>query len=202
MLELVLGVVGTIASTFARALVVGSDIFLKVATALTEFANALGVIDEKDPERLGDKIIQAEEEGIKPEKYEKYEDYMKAIGEFEIDEEKSKEIDKNEKLLRGTDAAAKVIESKFPEHDVAGFMTSVALSDENKKYFASDSFKEILNEVKDNPDVIDSLSKLLQGKDMSEQEYYDVIDRLSTIEKRLDPSKSESEIAERLRSLG
>ena len=202
MLELVLGVVGTIASTFARALVVGSDIFLKVATALTEFANALGVIDEKDPERLGDKIIQAEEEGIKPEKYEKYEDYMKEIGEFEIDEEKSKEIDKNEKLLRGTDAAAKVIESKFPEHDVTGFMTSVALSDENKAYFASDSFKEILNEVKDNPDVIDSLSKLLQGKDMSEQEYYDVIDRLSTIEKRLDPSKSESEIAERLRSLG
>ena len=202
MLELVLGVVGTIASTFARALVVGSDIFLKVATALTEFANALGVIDEKDPERLGDKIIQAEEEGIKPEKYEKYEDYMKEIGEFEIDEEKSKEIDKNEKLLRGTDAAAKVIESKFPGHDVAGFMTSVALSDENKAYFASDSFKEILNEVKDNPDVIDSLSKLLQGKDMSEQEYYDVIDRLSTIEKRLDPSKSESEIAERLRSLG
>lgn len=202
MLELVLGVVGTIASTFARALVVGSDIFLKVATALTAFANTLGVIDEKDPERLGDKIIQAEEEGIKPEKYEKYEDYMKEIDEFEIDEEKSKEIDKNEKLLRGTDAAAKVIESKFPEHDVAGFMTSVALSDENKKYFASDSFKEILNEVKDNPDVIDSLSKLLQGKDMSEQEYYDVIDRLSTIEKRLDPSKSESEIAERLRSLG
>lgn len=196
------GVVGTIASTFASALVVGSDIFLKVSTALTAFANALGVIAEKDPERLGDKIIQAEEEGIKPEKYEKYEDYMKAIGEFEIDEEKSKEIDKNEKLLRGTDAAAKVIESKFPEHDVAGFMTSVALSDENKKYFASDSFKEILNEVKDNPDVIDSLSKLLQGKDMSEQEYYDVIDRLSTIEKRLDPSKSESEIAERLRSLG
>ena len=37
---------------------------------------------------------------------------------------------------------------------------------------------------------------------MPEQEYYDVIDRLSTIEKRLDPSKSESEIAERLRSLG
>lgn len=202
MLELVLGVVGTIASTLARALVVGSDKFLKAATALTAFANTLGVIDEKDPERLGDKIIQAEEEGIKPEKYEKYEDYMKEIDEFEIDEEKSKEIDKNEKLLRGTDAAAKVIESKFPGHDVAGFMTSVALSDENKKYFASDSFKEILNEVKDNPDVIDSLSKLLQGKDMSEQEYYDVINRLYTIEKRLDPSKSESEIAERLRSLG
>ena len=202
MLGLIWGVVGTIASTFASALVVGSDIFLKVSTALTAFANTLGVIDEKDPERLGNKIIQAEEEGIKPEKYEKYEDYMKEIGEFEIDEEKSKEIDKNEKLLRGTDAAAKVIESKFPEHDVTGFMTSVALSDENKKYFASDSFKEILNEVKDNPDVIDSLSKLLHGKDMSEQEYYDVIDRLSTIEKRLDPSKSESEIAERLRSLG
>ncbi len=202
MLGFILGVVGTIASTLASALVVGSDIFLKVATALTAFANALGITDEKDPEKLGDKIIQAEEEGIKPEKYEKYEDYMKAIDEFEIDEEKSKEIDTNAKLLRGVDAAAKGIQSKFPEHDVEGFINSIALSDENKEYFSSASFKEILNEIKDNPDVIDSLSKLLQGKDMPEQEYYDVIDRLSTIEKRLDPSKSESEIAERLRSLG
>ena len=127
---------------------------------------------------------------------------MKAIDEFEIDEEKSKEIDTNDKLLRGVDAAVKGIQSTFPEHDVEGFINSVALSDENKEYFSSASFKEILNEIQDNPDVIDSLSKLLQGKDMPEQEYYDVIDRLSTIEKRLDPSKSESEIAERLRSLG
>ena len=140
MLGFILGVVGTIASTLASALVVGSDIFLKVATALTAFANALGITDEKDPEKLGDKIIQAEEEGIKPEKYEKYEDYMKAIDEFEIDEEKSKEIDTNAKLLRGVDAAAKGIQSKFPEHDVEGFINSIALSDENKDAIVSSAF--------------------------------------------------------------
>lgn len=202
MLGIIFGLVGTIASTIASTLVVGSEIFLKVAVALTAFANALGIVDEKDPEKLGDKVIQAEDEGITPDKYEKYEDYVAAIDEFEVDEEKSKEIDKNQKLLRGMDVTTKSIEAKYPEHDIEGFMTSIAVSEQNKDYFTSDSFKEILKEIKDNPDMIDSLSKLLNGKDMPEEEYYDVIDKLSIIEKRLDPSKSESEISAHLRSLG
>jgi len=202
MFGLILGIVGSIASSIAGALTVGSKIFLTVANALTAFASALGVTQEKDAESLGNRVIQAEEEGITPDKFEEYDDYLKAIDEFEIDEEKSKEIDTNDKLLRGLDVSAKAIEAKFPEHDVAGFLTSVTLSEENKSYFASESFKSILEEIKTNPDLIDSLSKLLQGKEMPENEYYDVIDRLSTIEKRLDPTKTESEIAEHLRSLG
>ncbi len=41
---------------------------------------------------MGDKAIQAEEHGIKPEDFSTYSEYVKSVEDFETDSERSKEI--------------------------------------------------------------------------------------------------------------
>lgn len=201
-LGLVISSLGSIASTIASALTMGSKILNSVASAFTIFANALGGTQIKDPKDLGDKIIQAEEEDIRPENFDTYEEYMKRIDEFEVDRDKSKEIDDDVKIVRALDAASKVLVEKYPENDMAGLLTAASLSKENQEYFTSERFAEIAKEIKDDPSMIDSLGKLLQGKDMGESEYYALVDNLVAIEHRIHPDNTESEILERIRNLG
>ncbi|MDY6294970.1 MAG: hypothetical protein SPL45_01550, partial [Schwartzia succinivorans] len=81
--------------------IVGKDL-LMFAQIIMGILKGLGLIKpEEDVEDLGDKALQAEEEGITPEKYDSYEEYLKAVEEFEIDPEKSKEIDEGKKLEKG-----------------------------------------------------------------------------------------------------
>ena len=43
-----------------------------------------------NPEQLGDKALQADEDGIHPDNYDTFGEYLNAVEEFEIDPDKSK----------------------------------------------------------------------------------------------------------------
>jgi hypothetical protein len=195
-------VCGAVATAISGVLTSVGGIFISIANAITVLANILGLTKTEKAENLGDKIIQAEDEGISPEHYESYAAYIKAIDDFEVDEEKSKAISQEEKIKKGLDASAKVLEEKFPDNDITGLLTSATVSPENQEYFSSDRFKEIAKEIEKNPDLIDSLSKILNGKEIAEDEYYDVMDKMTAIEQRLHPEQTKSEISDYLQSLG
>jgi len=74
--------------------------------------------------------LQAEEEGIKPEKFEKFEEYQKKIDEFKVDPVKSNEISNDDK------------NRKFIEY------TGMAIADK----FEVDPTKFLINEIPKNPD--------------------------------------------------
>lgn len=82
-------------------------------------AKELGILSpeagEKDVEELGDKVIQAREKGIKPENYETYEEYMKAIENFKVDPVKSSKISLKEKLADGIGLLSTLISIKSPD---------------------------------------------------------------------------------------
>ena len=61
---------------------------------------ALGIFkQDMDSEELGDRAIQAYDAGIRPEDYEgRFKEYREKIENFELDPEKSKQIDANDKL--------------------------------------------------------------------------------------------------------
>ena len=201
MVGLIIGAIGAVASAIASALSTSSTLLLTVANAFMAFAKALDLTETEEPEVLGDKIIQAEEEGISPEKYETYREYMQAVDDFEIDKEKSQGIPTEEKVIRAIDATAKVLEEKYPDSDMEGLLTA-ASSPENQEYFTSERFGLIAKEIENDPELVDSLSKLLNGKEIGEKEYYNLLDTLTSIEHKLYPEKTETEIGEYLRSLG
>ena len=74
----------------------------------------LGVMKEKDNlEDLGERSLQAEESGIRPENYQKFEDYQKAIDNFEIDPKKKHRPE--DCLNRGIDHVNLASKMKMPE---------------------------------------------------------------------------------------
>lgn len=197
----VLGVVGSIASTIAGALQVGSVVFSVVANAIVALSHSLGVTKEEKAEDLGDRVIQAEEQGITKDDFDTYKEYLDALDDFEVDEEKSKEIPVEHKILRGMDASAQALQEKFPDNDIEGLLTA-ATKVNNQAYFTSERFTELAKAIENNPDLIDSLSKILNGKEMSQAEYYDTLDQMTAVERKLHPEMEESEINKMLKDLG
>ncbi|OQA77754.1 MAG: hypothetical protein BWY32_02261 [bacterium ADurb.Bin243] len=82
-------------------------------------AKELGILgpeqDEKTVEDLGDRAIQAREKGIKPENYKTYEEYLKAIENFETDPVRSSNISWKRKLDSGLSLLLTLINIKSPD---------------------------------------------------------------------------------------
>ncbi len=71
-----------------------------VVGLIVKVCQVLGLIEaDEDPEELGDKVLQAQEEGITPESCENYEEYAKKIRNFKLDPEKSKKHSQVDKLV-------------------------------------------------------------------------------------------------------
>lgn len=74
----------------------------------------LGIIETNEkPEEIGDKCKQAEEAGIDRTKFDKFEEYEKAIREFKLDPEKSKNISIEEKLQYAMGFYSMMFEEKY-----------------------------------------------------------------------------------------
>ena len=90
-----------------------------VGKILTELVKALGIINpDENATDLGDKAIQAEAQGIVPEKYDNYQEYLNAVQNFELDPEKSKEIPEKDKLSKGVELIALGVYDKFKDIDM------------------------------------------------------------------------------------
>ena len=91
----ILGAITAVALAIQAVAVIGQ--------ILMTVAKALGLIedDQQSVEDLGDKAIQAADEGIVPENYESYEQYLHDVENFELDLEKSASIKQEEKIAKG-----------------------------------------------------------------------------------------------------
>ena len=73
--------------------------FWETAREIVNLLKELGIIETNEkPEEIGDRCKQAEEAGIDRTKFDKFEEYEKAIRDFKLDPEKSKNIPIEEKL--------------------------------------------------------------------------------------------------------
>lgn len=99
-----------------------------VGNVLTEIAKALDVIkQDENTVELGDKAIQAEAEGIVPEKYETYQEYLQAVRDFKINPEKSMEISETDKLAKGAELIALCADEKLKGVNILGLAILVAI---------------------------------------------------------------------------
>ena len=190
---------GGMLSAVAKLLEVGGKVLNAASKALTTFAKELGLIETEEAAELGTKVIQAEEEGIKPENYEKFADYVKDIEKFEIDEEKAKDISEEDKLIAGTAVAIKAIEDKFPEQEVENLIEGAVLK---PAYFENDDrFKELAKIVGDDSDKLTAIGKILSGAEMDDDEYYDTLDMITAAEAAAFPELDGEEVRKRVDDL-
>jgi hypothetical protein len=122
---------------------------LKIIVGVVEVVGkALGIIPEDEvPEELGDRVIQAEDQGIVPDKFDSYAEYMKKVRELEIDPELSEKSTLEEKRAAFLSVANKGIEEKFDSKISLLFWGEVA---KNNSYFTPERVTSILKEFSSN----------------------------------------------------
>jgi len=143
---------------------------------------------EERTEEIGDRAIQAGEQGITPDKFDKFEDYMEKIRNFPLDPEKSKDIRLEQKLTAGLFVATKGLDDKFntPEGTMGNLWLLSACKPE---YFTAERLKSILDQTPN----ISAAFKYFEGT-LAPAEILDTKKQLINAEKALDPGKDDKTI--------
>ena len=184
----------TVATTIGKALAVAGlavEGLKALGNAFVALGKALGLIKpETNVEDLGDKAIQAEEAGIKPEKFSSYEEYMKKVEEFETDPEKSKKISESEKLAKGIEVTASLTAEKYPDFPVEAF-TKYAIS--NPQYFTAERMTEFGKLLKGSVDMAKTVFGYITGTEHNDKNIATAENILKGFEKTINPNISDAD---------
>ena len=116
---------------------------------------------------MGERALQAAEQGITLDKFEKFDEYMAALRDFDLNPEMSEKYSPVEKLVAGLGIATVGIEEKF--NAKPGSLNDVWLLPlTNSEYFTPERVKSLLESGKLIGDVSAYLEKSMSGEEASE----------------------------------
>jgi len=159
---------------------------------ITNALKALGVDESEEPEVIGDKMLQAEEEGITPDSFDNYEEYSKAIENFELDPEKSTKYTEKEKLEKYAATHLTELQKVFGIGALT-YLTEVAIK-QSKSFNADGKVKSYLENFGSR---IENVNSYFKGE-LSAKEMINTENRIVDLEKKLNPKKPELEILDEL----
>lgn len=189
--SVVSGIVSCVGKIFVETGII--NLVIKIFKSICE---ALGIIkpDEK-PEEIGDKIIQAEEEGYKLEDFTNYEEYKKFIDNFKLDPEKSQNItleDKNRKFIEMCSIA---MQNKYPNIE---YEKGFEMMSQNIDYFNTNRSKQLGVLMKNDPDVFNCVAGFLSGAEKDDMKLEKGLNALILMEKANNPKVSDEEAIENI----
>lgn len=183
--------IATAAATVTKALTVTGLVVqgLKaVGSALVSLGKALGLIKpETKVEELGDKAIQSE---YKPEDYDTYAEYVKAVEDYDLDPEKSKLSTEEEKVLKGAELASGSMIEKFKEFPMQEFCIAAG---KNPDFFTETKMSEIGKLIQNDGQNIANILNYVNGSEKDSGKLQSTIDMLVDVEKKTDPSLSDKD---------
>lgn len=133
-------------TTFMEGLAVASlalQGLKSLAAPLLELGKELGLIEpETDVEDLGDKAIQSD---LKPDDFDCYEEYLKAVEDYKLDPEKSKLSTEEKKIQKGIELTVGVMIDKYQDFSMDKFINMI---DHNQNFFTEAKMGEIAKVIK------------------------------------------------------
>lgn len=152
---------------------------------------ALGILKpDNKVEDLTDKAVAAEKEGITPDKFDSYSEYLKKVEEYELDPEKAKLITDNERLQKSVEIATGILLEQFNDMPIEDFLEYAC---KNPDYFTPERMAQIGDLIVKNGEYIEDILKYLNGTEKNDMKMEHVIDVLIDIEKTIDPTISDTD---------
>ncbi len=184
MLE-ILEIGSLVASLLPEIFEIAGKNLLLLANIIVGVLKGLGIIDsEETPEDLGDKAIQAEEAGVKPEDFDSYEEYVKAVQDFETDPEKSEKIDSNMKVQKGVELTTKIAVERFGEPFIEVFLPLLAAY----PFFFDERMPIFTEKFRDNPELLANIARFLKGHETDATKAEESLGIMFDVEKQVNPN--------------
>lgn len=165
--------------------IVGMNL-LQFSSILSGIFKGLGLLSpEEDIHELGDKAIQAEEQGIKVENYDSYEEYLTAVKAFETDAEKSASITENEKIEKGIEVITATLVEAYGEVIYDLFM----LIAKNPQYFES-RIPYYTEMQKTDSAAFSDVTRYIEGKETNMVKADETLSKMYSVEKMVNEDTS------------
>ncbi len=189
------GAIGSAISAISPMLGMGISVIGKVANIAQGVMQGLGLFKpNENTEEMGDRMIQAADGGIKPEGYDKFDDYMAEIRSRKLDPEKSKETPLEVKQSAGIALSTMALEDKFK--GTTNIEDIWLLYAKNPDYFNAEKLTSVMSTFKD----IKSISDYLDGK-ANVKDAMTTEKTLFDIEKSASPDRDDKSIYDELRKM-
>lgn len=170
-----------------------------VGNAVMGIVKALGIVKpERQIDDLGDRALQAEEDGIVPEKFESYEGYVRAIEEFAVDPERSRLYTEEDKVKKGIEVTTALTMERFPELPVGDFFEMAA---KNPEYFNVARMDEIGKLAVKDGTFLSGIMNYISGTEKRAGAIEQIEDVLIHIEQTVSPEISDSDALDRVTGL-
>ena len=190
-----LGVFISAVSSIVTAIKAIVPVLKAVANVVMSNCQTLGLIKpEEKVEDLGDKAIQAGDEGIKPENYANYQDYVKAVQDFQVDPEKSKRITPQEKMAKALEVQANLLAEKAPELGVEDYLNLIA---NHMDYFTPERSTELGKLLLTESGAVVNVAEVMNGTEKNPDKIGEAYETLAKVEKQVDPTISDNEALKR-----
>lgn len=178
-------------TTFMEGLAVASlalQGLKSLAAPLLELGKELGLIEpETDVEDLGDKAIQSD---LKPDDFDCYEEYLKAVEDYKLDQEKSKLSTEEKKIQKGIELTVGVMIDKYQEFPMGEFINMIG---HNQNFFTEAKMGEIAKVIKTDGQSITDILHYVDGTEKNSTKIQGTVDTLLEIEKNTNPGISDKE---------
>ena len=178
-------------TTFMEGLAVASlalQGLKSLAAPLLELGKELGLIEpETDVEDLGDKAIQSD---LKPDDFDCYEEYLKAVEDYKLDPEKSKLSTEEKKIQKGIELTVGVMIDKYQDFSMDKFINMIG---HNQNFFTEAKMGEIAKVIKMDGQSITDILHYVDGTEKNSTKIQGTVDTLLEIEKNTNPGLSDKE---------
>lgn len=149
------------------------------------FGKALGLVDRSaSAEELGDRALQAEDEGIQPEAFPSYAEYVKTVESLDYDPLKTEKYTEDAKLIKGAQLAAGVTLERLSDLPMESFLQTTL---ETRGYYTPDRMEELGNLARESKGEFSGVVGYLTGTEKDDEKLSAAIDRLVTLERDLTP---------------
>ena len=163
----------------------------EIGKIIFTMAKIIGVIKtEIEVQELGDKALQAEADGITPEQFDTYADYVTALDNYITDPGMSQKISEELKEIKGVEIAVCLMVEKLVDTPVVSFIESIIENPEFFKEGIIEAISEIINE--DKKFVADFVG-YVSGTEKNAEKINKISDKLITIEKEVHPEISDKD---------
>lgn len=171
----------------------------EIGKIIFTLAKIIGVIrPEIDIQEMGDKALQAEADGITPEKYDTYSDYIAALDSYVVDPERSQKISEELKEIKGVEIAVCLMVEKLADTPIVSFIESIF---DNPDYFKDgkiEAFGEMINEDKN---FIADFVGYVSGAEKNTEKIKSICETLVSVEKKVYPEISDKDAFKQIMQL-
>jgi len=155
-----------------------------VVSALYTLAKALGIIEEKtQPEEIGGKAIQLENEGVKREKFDAGSEYLNKVENYKLDKEKTGEISEKDKFKKAAEIILCSIQEKNPEFSLEKFLNIMSNPNSLEYLLGDGRMEEFGKIIKNEVETANNIVNYLTGNEHNDLKIESAIKALINIEK-------------------